>query len=108
MVGDRKVMNGIFFVLRTGIPWRYLPELYGPYSTCYNRYNRWSKNGTWLLIVERLQSLRDENDDQDGDGANALQTRMIDSSAVRALRHAAGSLVHGEQNPRNPDESGAG
>ena len=93
---DRKVMNGIFFVLRTGIPWRDLPERYGPYTTCYNRYNRWSKNGNWLVIHAHLQSLGNEDDDQDEDGSNALQTRMIDSSAVRAHRHAAGSLRDGE------------
>ncbi len=90
---DQKVMNGFFFVLRTGIPWWDLPERYGPCTTCYNR---WSKNGTLFLILEQLQSLRDEDDDQDVDGANALQTRMIDSSAVRAHRHEAGSLAHGE------------
>ena len=58
-------MNGIFFVLRTGIPWRDLPERYGPYTTCYNRYNRWSKNGNWLVIHAHLQSLGNEDDDQD-------------------------------------------
>ena len=40
---DRKVLNGIFFVLRTGTPWRDLPERYGPYTTVYNRFNRWAK-----------------------------------------------------------------
>jgi transposase len=37
---DRKVINGIFFVLRTGTPWRDLPERYGPNTTVYNRFNR--------------------------------------------------------------------
>lgn len=40
---DRRVMNGIFWVLRTGAPWRDLPERYGPYTTVYNRFNRWRK-----------------------------------------------------------------
>jgi len=39
-VDDRRVLNGIFYVVRTGCPWRDLPERYGPYTTCYNRYNR--------------------------------------------------------------------
>ena len=51
---DSKVMNGIFLVLRTGIPWRDLPERYGPYTTCFNRYNRWSRNGIWARIMEGL------------------------------------------------------
>src|SRR5215203_4419461 len=42
---DRKVLNGIFFILRTGSPWRDLPERYGPYTTAYNRFNRWAKRG---------------------------------------------------------------
>src|SRR5690348_18369381 len=44
---DRRVMNGIFWVLRTGAPWRDLPERYGPYTTAYNRFNRWRKAGIW-------------------------------------------------------------
>lgn len=37
---DRRIMNAIFYVLRTGMPWRDLPERYGPYTTAYNRFNR--------------------------------------------------------------------
>ena len=39
-VDDRRVLNGIFWVLRTGSPWRDLAERYGPYSAVYNRFNR--------------------------------------------------------------------
>jgi transposase len=38
-------MDGIFWVLRTGASWRDLPERYAPYTTAYNRFNRWSKAG---------------------------------------------------------------
>src|SRR5882724_5888437 len=44
-VDDRRVLNGIFYVLRTGSPWRDLPECYGPYTTVYNRFNRWARTG---------------------------------------------------------------
>ena len=44
---NRRVMNGIFWVLRTGAPWRDLPERYGPYTTAYNRFNRWRKAAIW-------------------------------------------------------------
>ena len=53
-VDDRRVMNGIFYVLRTGCPRRDSPERYGPYTTCYNRYNRWAKPGLWKAIFDRL------------------------------------------------------
>lgn len=53
-VDDRRVVNGIFYVLRTGAPWRDLPERYGPYTTVYNRFNRWAKRGIWLKVFEEL------------------------------------------------------
>ena len=78
-VDDRRVLNGIMWVLRSGAPWRDLPERYGPYTTCYNRFNRWRKNGVW----DRLMDAIDEA--YDGD------IQMIDSSSVRVHQHAAGS-----------------
>ena len=44
-VDDQRVFNGIFYILHTGAPWRDLPERYGPKTTLYNRYNRWSQRG---------------------------------------------------------------
>src|SRR5271154_4929780 len=55
-VDDRKIMNAIFYVLRTGMPWRDLPERYGPYTTAYNRFNRWSRRGIWKRIFDTLAS----------------------------------------------------
>lgn len=52
---DRRVLNGIFWVLRTGSPWRDLPERYGPYTTIYNRFNRWDKAGTWFRYLKRFR-----------------------------------------------------
>ena len=77
-LNDRRVLNAIFFVLRTGTPWRDLPERYGPSTTAYNRFNRWAKRGVWLAIFEALA--------RDSPGSLAL----IDSSIVRAHQHAAG------------------
>ena len=49
-VNDRRVLNGIFWVLRSGAPWRDLPEAFGPYTTCYNRFVRWRRAGVWGRI----------------------------------------------------------
>jgi transposase len=49
VLDDRRVINGVFYVLRTGSPWRDLPERYGPYTTIYNRYNRWAKAACGLV-----------------------------------------------------------
>ena len=75
---DRRVLNGIFHTLRAGSPWRDLPERYGPYTTVYNRYNRWAKAGVWLHIFEVLAKQAPDS------------LHLIDSSIVRAHQHAAG------------------
>ena len=77
-VDDRRVLNGIFYVLRTGSPWRDLPARYGPHTTVYNRFNRWAKAGVWVRVFEVLAA-----------GAPASM-HLIDSSIVRAHQHAAG------------------
>jgi transposase len=77
-VDDRRVVNGIFYILRTGSPWRDLPERYGPYTTVYNRYNRWAKAGVWLHVFEALSE------------SSPGSLHLIDSSIVRAHQHAAG------------------
>ena len=77
-VDDRRVINGIFYVLRTGSPWRDLPERYGPYTTVYNRFNRWAKSGVWLKIFETLAAKSPQS------------MQLIDSSIIRAHQHAAG------------------
>jgi transposase len=76
---DRTVLNGIFYILRTGAPWRDLPERYGPYTTVYNRYNRWGERGVWKAIFD---ALAEECEDS---------LVFIDSSIVKAHRAASGS-----------------
>jgi transposase len=58
-VNDRRVLNGIFWVLRSGAPWRDLPEAFGPYTTCYNRFVRWRRAGVWGRIMEALAAAHD-------------------------------------------------
>lgn len=75
---DRRVINAIFYVLRTGSPWRDLPERYGPHTTAYDRYDRWAKSGAWLRIFEALAERSPQS------------MALIDSSIIRAHQHAAG------------------
>ncbi len=74
-VDDRRVLNGIFWVLRSGAPWRDLPERYGPRTTCYNRFNRWRKAAVWDRLMDAITEA------YDGD------VQMIDSSSVRVHQH---------------------
>ena len=75
---NRRVMNGIFWVLRTGAPWRDLPERYGPYTSAYNRFNRWRKAGIWDRLMDAVTKAHDG------------KVQMIDSSVVRVHQHASG------------------
>ena len=75
---NRKVLNGIFWVLRAGAPWRDLPERYGPYTTAYNRFNRWRKAGIWDGLMDAIVKAHDG------------KVQMIDSSIVRVHQHASG------------------
>ena len=76
---DRRVLNGIFYILRTGAPWRDLPERYGPRTTVYNRYVRWGERGVWKGIFD---ALAEEVEDS---------FLFIDASIVKAHRAASGS-----------------
>ena len=76
-VNDRRVLNGIFWVLRSGAPWRDLPEAYGPRTTCYNRFVRWRRAGVWDQIMESLAAGHD------------VAVQMIDTSVVRVHQHGA-------------------
>lgn len=76
---DRTVLNGIFYILRTGVPWRDLPGRYGPPTTVYNRYVRWGERGIWREIFEALAT----------ECTDALV--FIDSSIVKAHRAGAGA-----------------
>ena len=58
-VNDRRVLNGIFWVLRSGAPWRDLPTAFGPYTTCYNRFVRWRRAGVWGRIIDALAAAHD-------------------------------------------------
>jgi transposase len=76
-VNDRRVVNGIFWVLRSGAPWRDLPETFGPYTTCYNRFVRWGRAGVWDQIMDALAAMHD------------AAVQMIDTSIVRVHQHGA-------------------
>src|SRR5690242_12021205 len=76
-VNDRRVLNGIFWVLRSGAPWRDLPDHFGPYTTCYNRFLRWRRAGVWGRIIDALAVAHD------------AAVQMIDTSIVRVHQHGA-------------------
>lgn len=78
-VDDRRVISGIIHVLRVGCRWQDCPPDYGPSTTIYNRFNRWSHRGLWTRIFTALSARADLPDEL-----------SIDSTAVRAHRSAQG------------------
>ena len=77
----RLVLDGIFWIARTGSPWRDLPEEFGKWSSVYRQFRRWTLAGLWEQIMDALN--------ESGLVPAALQ--MIDSTVVRAHHQAAGA-----------------
>ena len=76
---NRRFVNGVLWILRSGSPWRDLPERYGDWNSTYRRFSRWAASGIWEKVFESLVK----------DAKN--EYLMIDSTIVRAHPHAAGS-----------------
>ena len=79
-VDDRRVISGILHVLKVGCRWCDCPAEYGPSTTVYNRFNRWSHRGFWLGLLDALV------------GAGAVtRSTAIDSTYIKAQRAAFGA-----------------
>lgn len=78
-VDDRRVISGIVHMLRSGARWRDCPAAYGPYTTVYNRFNRWSRQGLWFAIFEALTG-----------HSGIYGLAAIDSTHIKAHRSAGG------------------
>jgi len=82
------VINGILWKIRTGAPWRDLPERYGPWKTCHEPLRRWSCDGAWDRILAEV-TVKD-------DSVGAVEWVIsVDSTVVRAHQHAAGARKKG-------------
>ena len=76
---NRNVINGILWRLRTGAPWRDVPQKYGNWNSIYRRFRRWCANGVWESVAVALAETMAENGHYN-----------IDSTSVRAHVSAAG------------------
>jgi putative transposase len=76
---DRNFFEAVLWWRRTGVPWRDLPDAFGPWQTVFNRFDRWSKNGKWLRLFEALKTDVDD------------EWHSLDSTTNRAHQHAAGA-----------------
>lgn len=81
----RTILNGILWVLRTGAPWRDLPERYGSWNTVYSRFRRWREAGVWDRVLAEVQAQGDQQ------GKLDWEVHFLDGTIVRAHQHAAGA-----------------
>ena len=79
-VDDRRVISGVIHMLRCGARWRDCPPEYGPYTTIYNRFNRWSIQGVWEAIFYKLTG-----------SSGVVSSAAIDATHIKAHRSASGA-----------------
>jgi transposase len=92
----RRILNGILWIIRTGAPWRDLPERYGAWQTIASRFYRWRKAGIWARLFAVVQ--------QRAEAAGQLDWAFhsVDSTIIRAHQHAAGAHT------KNPEAEALG
>jgi transposase len=100
-VDHRRILNGILWILRTGAPWRDLPERDGPWRTVASRFYRWPKAGIWTQLLAAVHA--------QADAAGQLNWDLhdLDGTMIRAHQHAAGAKK-GTQSPKPSAGAGAG
>lgn len=81
----RVVLNGILWILRTGAPWRDLPERDGNWKTVSSRFTRWRQAGVWARVLAEVQH------QADAEGRLDWAVHMVDATHIRAHQHAAGA-----------------
>lgn len=92
---NRRFVNAVWYVAKTAIPWRDLPERFGKWDTAFHRFNEWCKKGVWGRVFEAVK-------DPD------LEWLMLDSTVIRAHQHAAGMNGGGDDQALGRSRGGFG
>jgi transposase len=98
-VDQRRMLNGSLWILRTGAPWRDLPDRDGPWRTVASRFYRWQQAGIWSQLLAAVHA------PADAEGQITWDLHDLDGTMIRAHQHAAGA-TQGTQRPQ--PEAGAG
>ena len=83
---NRRVIEAVLWILRTGAPWRDLPEVFGEWNRVYRRYRRWALAGRWERLRRAVAWITDHGRHDE---------LLIDSTTIKAHPHAAGALKKG-------------
>lgn len=89
----RLILNAIIWRMKTGVPWRDLPERYGPWQSVYTRFRRWQQAGVWDRLLQEVQRQADARGDLDWD------LHFLDGTTIRAHPHAAGAKKGAARRP---------
>lgn len=92
---NRKFVNAVLWIARTGAPWRDLPRRLGRWNSVWRRFRRWAGAGVWGWVVD---AVRDPD----------LSTLVLDSTVIRAHPHAAGALKKTAPRPSAGAAGGGG
>lgn len=93
----RQLIDGIRWRIRTGAPWRDVPERYGTWQSIYGPFRRWQRDGTWTRLWARLQQI--------ADAAGLISWDVsVDSTINRAHQHAAGAQHHPHRQRQPPGD----
>ena len=96
----RQLIDGIRWRIRAGVPWRDVPERYGPWQSVYGLFRRWQRDGTWARVVTALQALADA-------AGHVTWDVSVDSGTARAHQHAAGARRNGTAQKEPPGGTAA-
>ena len=99
---NRRFLNAVFFVLRTGVQWADLPERLGAFETRKKRFYRWAKAGVWERVLRELLT-----EGEDFDLADELEELHLDSASVKAHPNAATGRREPGETKRPPTTDGA-
>ena len=88
----RLFVEGVLYRYRAGIPWRDLPERFGPWKAVHTRFSRWAESGVWERVFQHLAGEADN------------EYAMIDSTIVRAHQHSAGAQKKRERPSHRPQQ----
>jgi transposase len=78
ILGDRSFIDAVIYRAKTGMPWRDLPERFGPWKSVYNRFSNWARRGVWAKVFKALQMRIDKSGS------------IVDASVIRAHQDASG------------------
>ena len=90
---NRLMVEGMVWILRTGAPWRDLPRHFGPWKSVYTRFRRWTQQGIWAQVLEKLSEQQDR------------ESYLIDATIVRAPQDATGAKKGGRKRSATPEEA---